>query len=66
MTVQLPTFLIVLGMCLFSAVAGLIGFGVARLINAPVERAIGWGGLTALAVMTLSIAVLDVVVPLLA
>ncbi|MFG3207771.1 hypothetical protein [Streptomyces sp. NPDC048192] len=66
MTVQLLVVLmLVLGMCvLFSALAGLIGFGVARLVKAPVDRAIGWGSIVALSVMTLCIAVLAIVVPL--
>ncbi|MFF8287484.1 hypothetical protein ACF06W_32870 [Streptomyces albus] len=66
MTVQLLVVLmLVLGMCiLFSALAGLIGFGIARLVNAPVNRAISWGGIVAFSVMTLCIAVLAIVVPL--
>lgn len=58
--------MLVLGMCiLFSAFAGLIGFGVARLVKVPVDKAIGWGSIAAFSVMTLSIAVLGVVMPLL-
>ncbi|CAL9654702.1 hypothetical protein SUDANB176_06747 [Streptomyces sp. enrichment culture] len=66
MTVQLLVVLmLVLGMCvLFSALAGLIGFGIARLVKAPVDKAIGWGSFVALSVMTLCIAVLAIVVPL--
>ncbi|MBK3571678.1 hypothetical protein [Streptomyces sp. MBT62] len=66
MTVPLLVLLIlVLGMCiLFSAFAGLIGFGIARLVNAPVNRAIAWGSFVAFSVMTLCIAVLAIVVPL--
>ncbi|MBG7704607.1 hypothetical protein HCJ76_42600 [Streptomyces sp. MC1] len=66
MTVQLLVVLmLVLGMCiLFSALAGLIGFGIARLVRAPVDKAIGWGSIVALSVMTLCIAVLAIVVPL--
>ncbi|MFJ2736045.1 hypothetical protein [Streptomyces sp. NPDC087317] len=66
MTVQLLVVLmLVLGMCvLFSALAGLIGFGIARLVKAPVDKAIGWGSIVALSVMTLCIAVLAIVVPL--
>ena len=57
---------LVLGMCtLFSAFAGLIGFGIARLIKAPVDKAITWGGIAAFSVMTLSIAVIGAVMPLL-
>jgi hypothetical protein len=57
--------MLVLGMCvLFSAFAGLIGFGVARLVKAPVDKAIGWGTFVAFSVMTLCIAVLAVIVPL--
>ncbi|MDX3458706.1 hypothetical protein PV396_43445 [Streptomyces sp. ME02-8801-2C] len=66
MTVQLLVAL-VLGMCiLFSAFAGLIGFGVARLVKVPVDKAIGWGSFTAFSVMTLCIALLGVLLPLLA
>ncbi|MFH9439044.1 hypothetical protein [Streptomyces rochei] len=66
MTVQLLVVLmLVLGMCiLFSALAGVIGFGIARLVKAPVDKAIGWGSIVALSVMTLCIAVLAIVVPL--
>lgn len=66
MTVQLLMFLMLaLSMCLlFSAVAGLIGFGIARLVNAPVNRAIVWGSFVAFSVMTLCVAVLAIVVPL--
>ncbi|MFJ2960204.1 hypothetical protein [Streptomyces sp. NPDC087270] len=66
MTVQLLVVLmLVLGMCiLFSALAGLIGFGIARLLKAPVDRAIGWGSIVALSFMTLCIALLAIIVPL--
>ncbi|MGW6793879.1 hypothetical protein [Streptomyces chartreusis] len=66
MTVPLLVFLIlVLGMCvLFSVLAGLIGFGIARLVKAPVDKAIGWGAFVAFSVLTLCVAVLAVVVPL--
>lgn len=66
MTVQLLTFLmLVLGMCiLFSSLAGLIGFGIARLVKAPVNRAIAWGSIVAFSVMTLCLATLAIVVPL--
>ncbi|WP_333773359.1 hypothetical protein [Streptomyces sp. IBSBF 3136] len=66
MTMQLLVFLmLVLGMCiLFSALAGLIGFGIARLVKAPVDKAIGWGSIVALSIMTLCIAMLAIVVPL--
>ncbi|GAA3205251.1 hypothetical protein GCM10010451_64770 [Streptomyces virens] len=58
--------MLVLGMCvLFSAFAGLIGFGIARLIKAPVDKSIGWGSIAALSFMTLCIALLDgVIMPL--
>jgi hypothetical protein len=65
-TVQQLTFLmLVLGMCiLFSSLAGFIGFGIARLVKAPVNRAIVWGSFVALSVMTLCVAVLAIVVPM--
>lgn len=57
--------MLALGMCvLFSALAGIIGFGVALLVKAPVDRAISWGTIVAFSVMTLCIALLAVVVPL--
>ncbi|MBJ6636942.1 hypothetical protein H4K36_01350 [Streptomyces sp. DHE7-1] len=45
MTVQLLVVLmLVLGMrILFAALAGLIGFGIARLVKALVDKAFGWG-----------------------
>ncbi|MBM4826631.1 hypothetical protein AB0D90_18950 [Streptomyces althioticus] len=66
MTLQVLVFLmLVLGMCvLFSALAGLIGFGLARLVKAPVDKAIGWGSFAAFSFMTLCIAVLAVIMPL--
>lgn len=66
MTIQALVFLtLVLGMCvLFSALAGLIGFGLARLVNAPVDKAIGWASFAAFSFMTLCIAALAVITPL--
>ncbi|MFE6946051.1 hypothetical protein [Streptomyces chartreusis] len=66
MTTQLLMYLmLVLGMCvLFSALAGFIGFGIARLVGAPVDKAIGWGSAVAFSVMTLCIALLAVIMPL--
>ncbi|MFD5234626.1 hypothetical protein ACFWJ5_40245 [Streptomyces qaidamensis] len=66
MTVQQLTFLmLVLGMCiLFSGLAGLIGFGIARLVKAPVNRAIVWGSFVALSVMTLYLSMLAIVATL--
>ncbi|MFF0016226.1 hypothetical protein [Streptomyces sp. NPDC005374] len=68
MTVQpLMSLMLVSCMCiLFSAVASLIGFDIARLVQAPVNRAIVWGSVVALSVMTLCVAVLAIVMPLLA
>ncbi|WP_158101872.1 hypothetical protein [Streptomyces swartbergensis] len=55
MTSRLLMFLmLVLGMgILFSALAGLIGYGIARLLGAPVDKAIGWGSMVAFSVMSL-------------
>ncbi|MEV6507776.1 hypothetical protein AB0M61_16865 [Streptomyces sp. NPDC051642] len=65
MTSPLFMVMLVLGMCvLFSAFAGLIGFGIARLVNAPMDKAIVWGSTVALSVMALFIAVLAIVLPL--
>ncbi|MFE8965072.1 hypothetical protein ACIP39_11600 [Streptomyces tibetensis] len=66
MTSRLLMFLmLVLGMgILFSALAGLIGYGIARLLGAPVDKAIGWGSMVAFSIMSLWIALLAVVVPL--
>ena len=66
MTVQPLMFLmLVLGMCiLFSSLAGLLGFGIARLVKAPVDKAIGWGAFVAFSVMTLCVTVLAIAVPL--
>ncbi|MFJ6706876.1 MULTISPECIES: hypothetical protein [unclassified Streptomyces] len=66
MTVHLLVFLMLtVGVCaLFSAFAGLIGFGIARLVRAPVAKAIGWGSFVAFSVMTLCIALLAVIVTL--
>ncbi|MFD5017155.1 hypothetical protein [Streptomyces chartreusis] len=52
-------------MCvLFSALAGLIGFGIAHLAGVPVDKAIGRGSAVAFSVMTLCIALLAVIMPL--
>ncbi|KOV97435.1 hypothetical protein ADK65_25710 [Streptomyces sp. NRRL B-1140] len=66
MTSRLLMFLmLVLGMgILFSALAGLIGYGISRLLGAPVDKAIGWGSMVAFSIMSLWIALLAVVVPL--
>ncbi|MFJ4633553.1 hypothetical protein [Streptomyces sp. NPDC088847] len=62
----LVVLILVLGMgALFSCFAGLIGFGIARLVGAPVAQAISWGGIAAFSVMTLFIALLAIVMPLL-
>jgi hypothetical protein len=44
--------------------AGSSPFGIARLVKAPVSRAIVWGSIAALSVMTLCVAVLAIVVPM--
>lgn len=50
---------------IFPTFAGLIGFGIVRLVKAPVDKAIGWGSIAALSFMTLCIALLDgVIMPL--
>ncbi|MFF9344894.1 hypothetical protein ACF1CG_34705 [Streptomyces sp. NPDC014773] len=60
---MLPFLMLALAVCvLCSVVAGLLSFGVARLVSAPVDRAIIWGGCTAGAVMTQLIAVLAIIV----
>jgi hypothetical protein len=62
---QLTFLMLVLGMCiLFSGLAFLIGFGIARLVKAPVNRAIVWGSFTALSVMTLCLSMLAIVATL--
>lgn len=47
MIIQVLVFLMLgLGMCvLFSALAGILGFGIACLVKVPVAKAIGWGDL---------------------
>ncbi|MFJ3673935.1 hypothetical protein ACIPSE_46625 [Streptomyces sp. NPDC090106] len=66
MTVQtMVILLLVLGLCVFASLfAGLIAFGIGRLIKTPMDKAIGWGGIASFSVMALSLTVLAIVVTL--